>query len=220
MERSLARVLEAYLLVISGMASSIIYLLYITAAVIGGMVTTLAYGFLGESVLSHLISSLSFITAFLVATYSSFVVERLGHFLMEAEGRELTRGLKVAMILNWVIPFGALSPLLFISLWRPEQTYCIYISVSLALGNLGLFLLEMKYGSRVDLRPLFVTAYLIITAPLYLPLTGELVYSMLTFNLAFSYFFVAVWYLISAWRGVEGILHAARGQGEANNREG
>lgn len=219
MEReSIARVLEAYLLVISEMGGSVIYLLYITAAVIGSMATTLLHSILGEGTMTFAVSAISFIALFSIATYSSFIVARLGRSFREAE--RLHRVSEAILVLNWIAPFGALYPLLLISPWGPEQTYCIWLSVSLAIGNLGLFLLEAKYGRRKDVKPLFVTAYLLITAPSYLLLTGELVYFLVTFNLTFSYFFVAVWYLISAWRGAEGILHAARGHREEGAGEG
>jgi len=221
MEReSIARVLEAYLLVISEMGGSVIYLLYITAAVIGSMATTLLYNILGEGTMTFAVSAISFIALFSVATYSSFIVSRLDRFFREAEGLRFTRAFGAVLVLCWIVPFAALSPLLLSSPWGPERTYCIWLSVSLAIGNLCLFLLEAKYGRRKDVKPLFVAAYLLITAPSYLLLTGELVYFLVTFNLAFSYFFVAVWYLISAWRGAEGILHAARGHREEGAGEG
>jgi len=221
MEReSIARVLEAYLLVISEMGGSVIYLLYITAAIIGSMAATLLHSILGEGTITLAVSAISFTALFSIATYSSFIVSRLGRFFRKAEGLRFTRAFGAGLVLCWIVPFAALSPLLLASPWRPDQTYCIWLSASLAIGNLGLFLLEAKYGRRRDVKPLFVTAYLLITAPFYLLLAGELVYFLVTFNLAFSYFFVAVWYIISAWRGAEGILHAARGQREEGAGEG
>lgn len=217
MSKNLFRMIEAYAIVLSEVSGAIIYLLYLSAALFSGMLTEVLMVTVGPSTPVIILVTLVFGASFTIAGASVAIITRMSIalelFKTPERGTEPKR--EYIMLLFWIIAFLFSS---FISnVLMPAELIALRVAVmvglGVSLGNMVTFLWHLKMFHRIDLRPLFVFLYLLLTLPTYLLLPQEFYPFLLNaIHLTFSYFVAAVWYILSARRKALGILHAARGE--------
>lgn len=216
MSKNLFRIVEAYAIVLSEVSGAIIYLLYLSAALFSGMLTELLMVIVGPSTLVIILVILVFGASFTVAGASVAIITKMSVtlelFKTPERGTEPKREYIVSLF--WVAAF--LFSSLISNVLIPAELIALRIAVTVglgvSLGNMIVFLSVLKIAHRIDLRPLFVCLYLLLTLPTYLLLPNEFYPFILAVHLTFSYFVAAVWYIFSARRKALGILHAARGE--------
>jgi len=220
MSKNLFRIVEAYAVVLSEVSGAIIYLLYLSAALFSGMLTELLMITVGPSAPVIILMMLVFGASFAMAGVSAAIITRmkvsLELFKTPEKGAEpKSKYYVVVMLLLWIIAFlisslisNVLIPVELIALRN-----AVMVGLGVSLGNMIIFLWNLKMFHRIDFRPLFVCLYLLLTLPTYLLLPQEFYPFLLNaIHLTFSYFIAAVWYILSARRKALGILHAARGE--------
>jgi hypothetical protein len=227
--KDVLRIIDAYGVVLSRASYAVRYLLYLSGSILAGWSTGLFILLLGLSVPSIALSVATFAVVFILASISSSIIDRIGltQRLLALPPEKKIDSVQVAkrvgrwILIAWGASFLVASPVSLVLLRPPLAVIAIpmIVTFGLAFGNLGIFLAVFRIAGVKNLQPLFVTVYLLLTAPTYFLLIpaipGDhviLAYILLTVHTSVSNFGAAVWYLLSSRKAASGILNAARGE--------
>ncbi|MDJ0269933.1 MAG: hypothetical protein NXY59_05210 [Aigarchaeota archaeon] len=230
------RVLEASGEVVARASAAIIYLLTTLVGIAGGWITGLLSFFIEPSPYFAALIVGIFAALFAVAGIAYSIIARISDFLSlltvsPEERRNYLKTRKRAGNFIGASWMGGMTAAFLLSLTLiPDQYNLVKIpvavSLGVSLGNLGMFLTNMRIARLFDPRPLFAGLYLLLTIPTYFtipfmassrPDTIMLSYILLTIHTVLAGFITASWYVISARGRVSGILHAARGEDSSSS---
>ncbi len=210
--REVSKILEAYIRVLGSIGGAVTYLYFITAAILGAELTTLAY-YLLKGYMIVALSAVSFIAAFFLAGYGSSAIWRIHHMYFRlVTSREMEKKYKrVEAIawLGWLI--SILAAFIIAHLTTPfPMLIPVAVSLGVGLGNISMSLIYWLMVGERDLRPLIVGLYLLLTIPLYYYVELAMLYALLLTSLSASYLGVALSYTVEAMKRAKEVLHAAR----------
>src|SRR5712691_8351160 len=171
-DRGLIRVLEAYVTYLGSVAPIVTYLLFLTAAIIGGWATTLAFALFGPTPLAFALLIASFAVSFTLAGYVLSVLFRVADsyemLRLSGEARatyaKTSRRRGTLLGLGWFVPFVTLIPASYYFIPWP-YTIAVAISLGVGIGNVVTALVNRAYG--IDyVGGFFAGLYLVLTTPL------------------------------------------------------
>lgn len=211
--KGIVSVLRAYSEVFAWLGASVMYLLYLAAGTLTGLIDLFAFSYL-PFVPAVILAVLGFVVLFAVTSRLVSVLQRL---LIESRTERPEKsgaGNNRFIPVFWIIIFAAI---LSMSYYFYPVYYAYTIGVSLSLGVGNIFTGTVTKKRTGDIRTAFPVAmgvYLVLSSPIYLVIpnyaganVGFVEFSVMLFNIIGSYFATALYFLYVATSSVKGILH-------------